>query len=92
MLKLLSVTAITGVMLIGSGVVASAVERLNRAECIRACDMNAPDPAACKVRYQCDSQRAGPINQARVDSNIQEYNKRKANSGGGPSATHPFGN
>jgi hypothetical protein len=57
-------------------------KRLNRSECKAACNQNAPNPAACYVKYQCDSQPDGPVDRNRVNSEIQNYNTKNRNEAG----------
>ena len=52
-------------LVVAVGISGGAQARLNRSECKATCNANAPDPAACYVKYQCDSQPDGPVNKAR---------------------------
>jgi hypothetical protein len=72
-------------MFVGIGFVVNApaqAKRLNRSECKAACNQNAPNPAACYVKYQCDSQPDGPVDRNRVNNEIQTYNTKNRGEAG----------
>jgi hypothetical protein len=80
-------TTLTGAaaMLVAIGFVTSVpaqAKRLNRSECKAACNQNAPDPAACYVKYACDSQPDGPVDKNRINNEIQTYNSKYRGGGG----------
>ena len=63
-------------LVVAVGISGGAQARLNRSECKATCNANAPDPAACYVKYECDSQPDGPVNKARVNDQIKTYNAK----------------